>query len=102
MLTRDLIRGPAKRCSRCGLLKRLEDYHNHRDLRRCPDGRQAYCRACMRAYNRSRRLLRMADAEYRRIEAGRLRAINERLEKLDRLTEAMLSCRTADAMEGSR
>lgn len=42
----------SKRCSRCGEVKPLDDFHRHRSRR---DGRQPFCKACIAARYRQRK-----------------------------------------------
>lgn len=58
-MTTNVIDEPvSKRCSRCGEVKPLDDFHRHRSRR---DGRQPFCKACIAARYRQRKA--EADAE---------------------------------------
>lgn len=61
----------AKRCSRCGEVKSLADFHRHR---RRPDGRQTYCKACKQGYGRQ---WYAANAEAHRRDVAEDRAARE-------------------------
>lgn len=52
-MTTNVIDEPvSKRCSRCGEVKPLDDFHRRRSSR---DGRQPYCKACIAARYRQRK-----------------------------------------------